>query len=197
MPGRAYFATRNDLLLEFKKIENIVDIQYVSCERTEDINILIYNSFEDIPLVDQAMMDGIYTMSNPYMIIPKGGVFDFTTIHLSVNPYTTQYEVDISKNINYIKCTFGGWYKLKDELVFIGGFIGTYKDTTQYAKQLYKTFSRNFCNKFVTINDWEGSSWKIGPEALDILRSGARFITDYWPSNSDPSHDLKMPSHLK
>ncbi len=198
MPARAFFATRNDLLPEFRKTEKLMDIQYISCDRTEDINIPSYAHFEDIPLNDQAGFFGTYTMSNPYLIIPKGASYHFSTIHRTDKPGVTEYKVEIFNNLDYVKCTFGGWYYYDDdELVFIASLIGTFTGATQNAKELYKPFSRNFCNKFISIKDWQGWSWKVGPEAVEMLRSGTRFITDHDPSQSQPSHDLVLPPELK
>lgn len=197
MPVRIYFATRNDLLPEFSKIENLIDIQYVSRNRTEDINIPTYNYFENIPLNDKATMSGMYTMSNPYMIIPKGAKYNFDTIHRTDIQGIIEYKVEIYHNLDYLMCTFGGWYKHNKELVFIGGLIAPFKGATLNAKELYKPFSKRFCNSFVTIKDWQGWSWKVGPEALEILRSGTRFITDHSPDLSDSSHDLVLPPELK
>ena len=136
-------------------------------------------------------------MSNPYLIIPKGAQYYFSTIHRTDIPGMTEYLVEVSDNLDYITCTFGGWYKHIEDLVFIGGIVGLFRGATQHAHALYKPFSRNFCNKFVTIKDWQGKSWKIGPEALEILRSGTRFITDISPDLSDPPHDLVLPPELK
>ena len=197
MPGKRYFATRNDLLPEFRKNENLIDIQYVSCNSSDDINIPTYDHFEDIPLNDQAGFFGTYTMSNSYMIIPKGATYYFSTIHRTDKPGMIYYLVELHENLDYITCTFGGWYKYKQDSVFIGGTVSLYRGATQHAHALYKPFSRNFCNKFITIKDWQGKSWKIGPEALEILRSGTRFITDISPDLSDPSHDLVLPPELK
>ena len=193
MPGKRYFATRNDLLPEFRKIENLIDIQYIFSDRTQDINIPTYDHFEDIPLEDIANMSGIYTMTNPYMIIPKGAPYHFSTIHRTDLPGVTEYKVIINNNLDYLMSTFGGWYIHKDESVYIAGHIGTFHNATQHAKQLYIPFSRRFCNSFVTIKDWRDWPWKVGPEALEILRTGTRLITDHSPAQSHHSHDLKLP----
>ena len=191
------FTTRNDLLPEFRKIENLIDLQYIFSDRTQDINIPTYDHFGDIPLDDNANMSGIYTMTNPYMIIPKGATYHFSTIHRTDKPGVTEYKVEMNNNLEYLTCSFGGWYKHNDELVYIAGLIGTFHNATQNAKELYKPFSRRFCNSFVTLKDWRDWPWKVGPEALEILRSGTRFITDHFPEQSQHSHDLVLPPELK
>ncbi len=136
-------------------------------------------------------------MSNPYIIIPKGADYYISTTHLTVEPFVTEYHVNIHKNLNYVRCNFGGWYNNNGELVFIANCITTLVDSTQLARDLFKPFGKYLCRRFLTIEDWTGWQWKVGPEALKLLRAGTRFITDYEPKEENRSHDLVLPPNLQ
>lgn len=192
------FVTRNDIIPHLLRIENMHDIQYVSESFHNEEQIPTYYSALDIPNIGIATSDS-FLMSNSYLIMPKNFIYRIDTIHLVGKPSIIKYNIDISKNLDLISISFGGFYPHKKTRVFIGSGIVYFRGATEKAKELYRPYGKYLTRSFVTIKDWRNRPWKVGPEALELLRNGVRFITDndIYDHPDYRHHDLQLPEKDK
>jgi hypothetical protein len=86
----------------------------------------------------------------------------------------------------------GGLY---DKNILIGGEVAVYSWTPK-EQPLYSSYVRLMTKGFVGIPDWCNRKWWVGPEALEMLRSGGRLLTGSVDA-PDTYEDIKLPENLK
>ncbi len=192
------FVTRNDILPPLLRIENMHDIQYVSEAYHSQAQIPTYFSATDIPNIGIASRSN-FVMTNSYIIMPKNSRYHINTIDLYSTPGVREYHVEISKNLDFISISFGGYFPHKEDRLFIGSYVAYFRGATEKAKELYRPYGKYLTRSFVTIKDWRNRPWKVGPEALELLRNGMRFITDndIYDHPDYRHHDLQLPEKYK
>lgn len=192
------FVTRNDILPPMLRIEKMHDIQYVSEAYHSEAQIPTYFSVIDIPNIGIATRSN-FVMTNSYLIMPKNSIYHIDTIGKHSPTGNRGYQVEISKHLDFISISFGGYFVHKEDRVFIGSSVGYFRGATEKAKELYRPYGKYLTRSFVTIKDWRNRPWKVGPEALELLRSGIRFITDndIYDHPDYRHHDLQLPEKYK
>jgi hypothetical protein len=122
---------------------------------------------------------GIATLAERYLVVPGN-----EPIHVrSVAQYdgSVKYAIDQLSNPRTVTVQPGGLFK--DQCV-IAGSIGTGSDDP-VSISLYRLFAREIKKRFVFIKPF----W-VGPEALHLLRAGARLTEDI---RQPPEWDLRPP----
>ncbi len=192
------FVTRNDILPPLLRIERMHEIQYVSRAFHNEEQVPKYYSAIDIPEIGIATSTN-FLMTNRYYIMPKNSIYHIDIIHRTDIQGLIQYKIDSAKNLDLITISFGGFYPHNDGKVFIGSAVSYFKGATERAKELYRPYGKYLTRSFVTIKDWRGWPWKVGPETLELLRSGERFITDsdVYDYPGYKHHDLQLPEKYK
>ncbi len=192
------FVTRNDIIPSLLRIEKMHDIQYVSESYHTEEQIPTYYSALDIPNIGIATSESLL-MSNSYIIMPKNSLYHTDISHRYTPHAFLEYHINISKNLDFVSISFGGLYPHKNDNVFIGSGIVYFRGATEKAKELYRPYGKYLTRSFVTIKDWRNRPWKVGPEALELLRNGMRFITDndIYDHPDYRHHDLQLPEKYK
>ena len=192
------FVTRNDILKPLLRIETMHDIEYVSEAYHNDEQIPTYSSVIDIPNIGIATFAN-FVMTNSYLIMQKNDIYHIDIVHSIGSPRSIKYHACLQKNLDLITFASGGFYAHKEFDVFIGSSVGYFRGATDKAKELYRPYGKYLTRSFVTIKDWRNRPWKVGPEALELLRNGMRFITDndIYDHPDYRHHDLQLPEKYK
>lgn len=170
------FTTRSDLMPRIEWIEAQRDLHYAISDMYESKDIEILDSLLGVKEIGYNYT-GQYITGTQFLVVERKYKIKVEKVKQRRGGYL--YAVDPFKNPHSIIFQPGGIY---NDSKLIRGNIGTVSESKK-SIELYKFFSKGIVKGFTRI---EG--WYVGPEALELYKSGIRLITMH--INEPPEYDL-------
>ena len=159
------FATKADLIPNLTLMESRKRVKYVRKDFYYSSNIPIYESLLEYRKLG-INTTGDHNSDDTFFVLDRDVVpyFEKTSLFLVFS----RYSMNQLTNPGSIVFRPGGIYRDK---YLICGHIGTISNS-EISMSLFKDFSRTITSGFEKVN-----SYRVGKNALDLLRNGMRLIT--------------------
>lgn len=165
MPNRYFFATADDLLPGFERLESIQKVRYVECGNFTEARIPEYSSGKDLP--NLGIADGESSVGcKTYLMLKDSDKLELRKITLTSGGVV--WAVDQLANPDSVVICTGGNYK---DVAFVRGSI-TSTCASPVAKKLLQLASNKLISGFTKVRTF----W-LGPDAYQLFRAGFRFVT--------------------
>ena len=178
MPQRHFFASPDDLLSVFKRVESQHSVSFVLTGMFETSRFALFHTGAALPtLRSPASRQSIECPT--YLVMPVS-----TPINVRSVPQRTggaRYAIDQLENPDSTTLTHGGFHSPD---VLISGRVATVSGTPA-GKKLQSAFSRAIAKQFTRVN-----AFYVGPEAYECLRQGCRLTFNV---DAPPEYDLERP----
>jgi hypothetical protein len=185
-----FFATRTDLEPGLRRIEAQYELKYVPVKFYPSCDIAVYSSAIDIP--EFGKTPSTHVSIPQYLVFFPGTEINITELpNTKINrPFLIKHD----DNPHALSFAPGGEY-IGDKLsgrILIGGAVAVHNNISSEMLTLYQIYHREITRKFRAVKHHvERETWRVGPEAYEWLKQGARLITEN-PSFS-PEWDLRLP----
>jgi hypothetical protein len=178
MPQRNFFASPDDLLSVFERVEARHSVSFVLAGMFDTPQFALFHAGATLPTLRSPV--GRQSIESPTYLV----VFDSTPLNVRSVPQRaggTRYAIDQLENPDSTTFTHGGFHSPD---VLISGRVATVS-ATPAGKKLQSAFSNAIAKQFTRVN-----AFYVGPEACDLLRQGCRLT---FSADAPPESDLEKP----
>jgi hypothetical protein len=178
MPQRSFFASPDDLLSVFERVESRHSLSFVLAGMFETSQFALFHAGAALPTL--RLPADRQSIGCPTYLVLWGS----TPVNVrSVRQRTggTRYAIDQLENPDSITLTHGGFHSPN---VLISGRVATVS-VTPTGKKLQSAFSNAIAKQFTRVN-----AFYVGPEAYELLRQGCRLTFN---ADTPPEYDLERP----
>jgi hypothetical protein len=173
---RHFFATANDLLPVFDRVDSKQSLAYTLTGLLESPNLTIVAKGQDLPTL-RAIGTLLNAIGGPSYLVTPANV----AVHVRKVPQNdggTRYAVDQLINPDSIILSHGGFFNSE---ILLDGRVGTCSDSA-IAEALFRAYANAIAKHFVRIKAF----W-VGPQAAELLRQGCRLTGG---ADSSKEYDL-------
>ena len=178
MPQRHFFASPDDLLSVFERVESRHSVSFVLTGMFETSEFALFHAGAALPTLRlPASRQSIQCPT--YLVVLRS-----TPVNVRSVPQRTggvRYAIDQLENPDSTTLTHGGIHSPE---VLISGRVATVS-ATPTGKKLQSAFSNAIENQFTRVN-----AFYVGPEAYELLQNGCRLTFNV---DAPPEYDLDRP----
>ncbi|XCN75263.1 MAG: hypothetical protein Q3M24_11200 [Candidatus Electrothrix aestuarii] len=175
---RLFFATRNDLLMNIKRLETELELHYALVGQFEKKQKDHFSSLLDIKGLGTTSVKEV-RLCQAYLVLPKN--VNVKSQWEFVPQKGIQYSYYQDKNPKSIVVRLGGLY---GNQCLLAGEIDTISEARE-SITLFNFFSKLLTQKFSKIK-----GYYVGPEAYEMLTAGKRLVTIGLKSSKE--YDLSL-----
>jgi hypothetical protein len=178
MPQRNFFASADDLLSVFERVESRLSVSFVLARMFETSQFALFHAGAALPSL--RLPASRQSSGCPTYLVGLSS----TPVNVRSVPQRTgavRYAIDQLENPDSVTLTHGGFHSPD---VMISGRVATIS-ATPTGKKLQAAFSNAIAKQFTRVN-----AFYVGPEAYELLRQGCRLTFNV---DAPPEYDLEKP----